>query len=192
MASKWACFCHEYTITTDTTGVTGSFLACTTPECASLVQFISREISQAVSSLFFSTRTSKDPTRELRKSTQDLILKIFEDRVSSRVSQLASDCQLTFERYCILKWCQWNYYDTCIIVGFIQDFEHLKEFGLSYDHLHKHLFYTEIYQDPAVYGNLRGLVTQLRFVTKIFSNLVRALCLVREILKFCMVWPKYM
>lgn len=42
------------------------------------------------------------------------------------------------------------------------DFEHLKEFGLSYDHLHKHLFYTEIYQDPAVHGNLRGLVTQLR------------------------------
>ena len=40
------------------------FLACTTQEWASLVQFISREISQAVSSLFFSTRNSKDPTRE--------------------------------------------------------------------------------------------------------------------------------
>lgn len=42
------------------------------------------------------------------------------------------------------------------------DFEHLREFGLSWDLLHKHLFYTEIYRDPAVYGNLPGLITQLR------------------------------
>ena len=52
----------------------------------------------------------------------------------------------------------------------------MKEFGLSYDHLHKHLFYTEIYQDPAVYGNLRGLVTQLRFVTYIFIVILDELC----------------
>lgn len=42
------------------------------------------------------------------------------------------------------------------------DFEHLREFGLSWDLLHKHLFYTEIYRDPAVYDNLPGLITQLR------------------------------
>lgn len=42
------------------------------------------------------------------------------------------------------------------------DLEHLREFGLSWDLLHKHLFYTEIYRDPAVYGNLPGLITQLR------------------------------
>ncbi|KAL9983544.1 hypothetical protein ACROYT_G005732 [Oculina patagonica] len=42
------------------------------------------------------------------------------------------------------------------------DFDHLREFGLSWDLLHKHLFYTEIYRDPAVYGNLPGLITQLR------------------------------
>lgn len=42
------------------------------------------------------------------------------------------------------------------------DVDHLKEFGLNWDLLHKHLFYTEIYRDPAVYGNLPGLITQLR------------------------------
>ncbi|XP_015758524.1 PREDICTED: uncharacterized protein LOC107337801 [Acropora digitifera] len=56
------------------------------------------------------------------------------------------------------------------------DFEHLKEFGLSYDHLHKHLFYTEIYQDPAVCGNLQGLVTQSRFVTYRFIVVLEELC----------------
>lgn len=42
------------------------------------------------------------------------------------------------------------------------DVDHLREFGLNWDLLHKHLFYTEIYRDPAVYGNLPGLITQLR------------------------------
>ena len=53
---------------------------------------------------------------------------------------------------------------TYLLNLFEQDFEHLREFGLSWDLLHKHLFYTEIYRDPAVYGNLPGLITQLRFV----------------------------
>ena len=51
---------------------------------------ISREISQAASSLFFSTRNSKDPTRELRKSTRDSILEIFEDQESSLESSFAT------------------------------------------------------------------------------------------------------
>ena len=52
------------------------------------VQFISREINQATSSLTFSTRNSILETR-------DSILETIESRGSR-------DCQLTFERYCIL------------------------------------------------------------------------------------------
>ena len=49
---------------------------------------MSLEISEASSSLFFSTRNSKDSTCELRNSTRDSILEFLriENRVSSRVS----------------------------------------------------------------------------------------------------------
>ena len=57
------------------------------------VQFISREISQATSSLTFSTRNSILETR-------DSILETIEDRVSSLEDRGSRDCQLTFERYC--------------------------------------------------------------------------------------------
>ena len=74
----------------------------TSHERASLIQFTSLKLSQSASALFFSTRNSKEPTRELRNSTRDSILEIFEDRESSRVLRLASDSQLTFEWYCSL------------------------------------------------------------------------------------------
>ena len=56
--------------------------------CGPFVQLISREISQATSSLTF--------------STQYLILEIIEDRVSRLEDQGLRDCQLTFEQYCTL------------------------------------------------------------------------------------------
>ena len=57
------------------------------------VQFISREINQATSSLTFSTRNSILETRDSRLET-------IEDRVSSLEARGSRDCQLTFERYC--------------------------------------------------------------------------------------------
>ena len=61
----------------------------------------SREISQATSSLTFSTRNSILETRDSILETRDLILETIKGRVSSlegRVSRLEG--QLTFERYC--------------------------------------------------------------------------------------------
>ena len=58
------------------------------------VQFISREISQATSSLTFSTRNSILETRSSRLETRD-------SKLSSLESRGSRDCQLTFERYCI-------------------------------------------------------------------------------------------
>ena len=63
----------------------------TSHESTSLIQFTSLKHIQPASSLFLSTRKSKEPTRELRNSTRDSILKY---QVSSRVLRLASDCQL--------------------------------------------------------------------------------------------------
>ena len=57
------------------------------------VLFISREISQATSSLTFSTRNSILETR-------DSILSRIENRVSRLEDRGSRDCQLTFERYC--------------------------------------------------------------------------------------------
>ena len=50
----------------------------------------SLKLSQPASSLFFSTRNSKEPTRELPNSTRDSILEIFEDRESSLESSFAT------------------------------------------------------------------------------------------------------
>ena len=58
------------------------------------VQLFSREISQATSSLTFSTRNSILETLDSILETRDSILETIEDRGSR-------DCQLTFERYCI-------------------------------------------------------------------------------------------
>ena len=55
----------------------------TTHKCSSLVQFIPREVSKAVSSLFSSTRISEEPTRKSRISTRYSILEIFETREKS-------------------------------------------------------------------------------------------------------------
>ena len=46
------------------------------------------------------TRNSKLETRNTR--LEDFSSKIFELRVSSRVVRVLSDCQLTFDRYCML------------------------------------------------------------------------------------------
>ena len=72
----------------------------TAHESASLIQFTSLKLSQPASSLFFLTQNAKEPTRELQNSTGDSILEIFEDRVSSWVLRLVSDCQLTFAQCC--------------------------------------------------------------------------------------------
>ena len=69
----------------------------TAHESTSLIQFTFLKLIQPASSLFLSTRNSKEPTRELRNSTRDSILKLFSrigNQVSSRVLRLASDCQL--------------------------------------------------------------------------------------------------
>ena len=57
------------------------------------VQFISREINQATSSLTFSTRNSILETRYSKLSRIEYRVSRLEDRGSR-------DCQLTFERYC--------------------------------------------------------------------------------------------
>ena len=67
-------------------------------ESTSLIQFTSLKLSQPASSLFFSTQLANYGTRletQLSKFSRN------ENGVSSRVLQLASDCQLTVERYCI-------------------------------------------------------------------------------------------
>ena len=64
------------------------------------VQFISLEISQATSSLTFSTLNSILETRYSRLDPRDSILDTIEDRVSSLESRGLRDCQLTFEWYC--------------------------------------------------------------------------------------------
>ena len=51
--------------------------------CGPFVQLISREISEAPSSLTFSTRDSILETRDSRLDPRDSILEIIEDRVSS-------------------------------------------------------------------------------------------------------------
>ena len=66
------------------------------------VQLFSREISQATSSLTFSTRNSILETLDSILETRDSILETIEDRVSSLEDRGSRDCQLTFERYCIL------------------------------------------------------------------------------------------
>ena len=65
------------------------------------VQFISREISQATSSLTFSIRNSILETRDSVLETQDSILETIGDRVLRLEVRGLRDCQLTFERYCI-------------------------------------------------------------------------------------------
>ena len=62
--------------------------------CGLFVQLISREISQAPSSLTFSTRDSILETCYSKLSR-------IEYRVSRLEDQGSRDCQLTFERYCI-------------------------------------------------------------------------------------------
>ena len=57
------------------------------------VQFISQEISQATSSLTFSTHNSILETRDSKLSR-------IENRVSRLEDRGSRDCQLTFERYC--------------------------------------------------------------------------------------------
>ena len=64
------------------------------------VQFISREISQATSSLTFSTRNSILETRSSRLETRYSKLSRIEYRVSRLEDRGSRDCQLTFERYC--------------------------------------------------------------------------------------------
>ena len=54
------------------------------------------------------TRNSKLETQSLRLETRNTRLKnfsskIFEFRVSSRVVRVSSDCQLTFDRYCMFS-----------------------------------------------------------------------------------------
>ena len=61
--------------------------------CGPFVQLISREISQATSSLTFSTRDLRLDPRDSRLETRYSKL----SRIESRDSR---DCQLTFERYC--------------------------------------------------------------------------------------------
>ena len=56
-------------------------------ECGLFVQLISREISQATSSLFFSTRDSILEPRDSILETRDSILETFEDRESSLESR---------------------------------------------------------------------------------------------------------
>ena len=55
----------------------------TSHKSTSLIQFASLMLSQPASSLFFSTRNLKEPTRGLRNLTRDSILEIVEDRESS-------------------------------------------------------------------------------------------------------------
>ena len=64
------------------------------------VQFISREINQATSSLTFSTRNSILETRSSRLETRYSKLSRIEYRVSRLEDRGSRDCQLTFERYC--------------------------------------------------------------------------------------------
>ena len=50
------------------------------------------------------TRTTRLETRKTRLETRYSKFSSFEDRGSSRVVRVSSDCQLTFDRYCILAW----------------------------------------------------------------------------------------
>ena len=75
---------------------------------------MSRPVSSLISRLetlletqssLLETRNSKLETQSSRLETrntrlEDFSSKIFEFRVSSRVVQVSSDCQLTFDRYC--------------------------------------------------------------------------------------------
>ena len=68
--------------------------------CGPFVQLISREISQATSSLTFLTRNSILKAQDSRLETQYSKL----SRISIK-SQGSRDCQLIFERYCTREGC---------------------------------------------------------------------------------------
>ena len=63
---------------------------------------VCREISQATSSLLFRPRETRSSTRFSITAPRSSMHASFEDRGSSRGSRLERDCQLTFQRYCIL------------------------------------------------------------------------------------------
>ena len=80
------------------------------PECGLFDEFVSCEISQVTSSLYFSTWLLILETRESILKPRDLILESFEIQEPSLENQDMSDCQLTFEGYCM-----WVHYPACLI-----------------------------------------------------------------------------
>ena len=97
------------------------------------VQFISREINQATSSLTFSTRNSILETQYSKLS-----------RIEYRVSRLKGrglrDCQLTFERYCKIMTGSYLKKD-CLTVFLFSDFN---VFSLVTGIFCKSLYYMQI------------------------------------------------
>lgn len=80
------------------------------PECGLFDEFVSCEISQVTSSLYFSTWLLILETRESILKPRDLILESFEIQEPSLENQDMSDCQLTFQGYCMLV-----HYPACFI-----------------------------------------------------------------------------
>ena len=72
------------------------------PEYGLFDEFVSCEISQVTSSLYFSTWLLIRETWESILKPRDLILESFEIQERSLENQDASDCQLTFAGYCML------------------------------------------------------------------------------------------
>ena len=49
------------------------------------------------------------------------------------------------------------------MVAPLQELDHLKQFGLRWDLLNKHMFYTEVYRDSNIHSSIPTLITQLRY-----------------------------
>lgn len=72
------------------------------PECGLFDEFVSCEISQMTSSLYFLTWFLILKTRESILKPRDLILESFEIQEPNLENQAGSDCQLSFEQYHML------------------------------------------------------------------------------------------
>ena len=80
----------------------GTLWSSSPPQCSLFDEFVSCEISQVTTLLYFLTWLLILETRESILKLWDLILESFEIQDLSLKKQDASDCQLTFEQYRML------------------------------------------------------------------------------------------
>ena len=106
------------------------------------------------------TRTTRLETRMTRLETRYSKFSSFEDRGSSQVVRVSSDCQLTFDRYCTSSVTDTRIIIIIIIIIKAKETKFLGlSFGLTYKEVQNNL------QTPSYNVPLAKLLSELLFLT---------------------------